>query len=315
MTRSSLPLAGRSLDGCPSQVRPGFTLMEVMLSLALCVVIAGLLAAATQMYLMNIEVERDELTRSRAARAVLQVMAFDLRAAIQFKQIDEGALDQALSSAAALLGGGEDEESAAAEQATAEETYVVEQPGLSGGANSISFDISRLPRRDQFLPVVDGQSGRVISIPSEILNINYMVGMVEPSQQAGSQNPEQGEAQVGLLRMEYDRAAKRYADQGGGNLPGFEMMAQEVKSLRFRYFDGSNWAETWDSNQMRTLPVAIEITLLVDPRSAEYRRQQQQVGDLDAAFALQEYRTVVHLPIAESVAAMQAREELKSYVE
>jgi hypothetical protein len=305
--------------------RVAFTLMEVMLSLSLCVVIAGLLAAATQMYLMNIEVERDELTRARAARAVLQVMAFDLRAAIQFKEIDDGALDEALTSAASLLGGegeGEGEGEAGTEpqgtQASPgeeEETYVVEQPGLSGGPNSISFDISRLPRRDQFFPVVDGQTGRVVSIPSEILNVNYMVGMVEPNQSGGGQNPEEQEPQIGLLRMEYDRAAKRFADQGGGSMPGYEMMAQEVKGLAFRYFDGSNWAESWDSNEMRTLPVAIEITLMVDPRSAEFRRQQQQVGDLEAAFALQEYRTVVHLPIAESIAAMQAREELKSYVE
>jgi type II secretory pathway pseudopilin PulG len=291
-------------------LRSGFTLMEVMLSLALCIVIAGLLAAATQMYLMNIEVERDELTRARAARAVLQVMAFDLRAAVQYKEIDEGALDQAIESADALLGGGEEEAGA-----TANESYVVEQPGLRGGVNSISFDISRLPRRDQFLPVVDAKTGQVISIPSEILNINYMVGEVQENNRAAGGRPEEQGPRVGLLRMEYDRAAKRYADQGGGSVPGFEMMAEEVKNMTFRYFDGSNWQQEWDSNTMRTLPVAIEITLLVDPRSQEFRQQQQQVGDREVAFAYQEYRTVVHLPIAESVASMQAREELKSYVE
>ena len=287
--------------------RLAFTLVEVLLSLSLVLVIMGVLSAATQMYLMNIEVERDELTRSRAARAVLQVMAFDLRAAVQFKEIDEGALDQALDSMSALLGGEEEPTDEPAE-------YVVEQPGLAGGPNSISFDISRLPRRDQFAPVVDGRTGRVVSIPSEILNSNYMVGEVDESQDGRGPDPEAG-PRTGLLRMEYDRAAKRFADQGGGSMPGFEMMAEEVKSLTFRYFNGEQWSSDWDSNEQRTLPVAVEIVLQVDPRSAEFRQQQQRQGDFEVAYALQTYRTIVHLPIAESVSAMRAREELKSYVE
>ncbi len=299
----------RRVERSTSRWRCGFTLVEVLLALSLVLVIMGVLSAATQMYLMNIEVERDELTRSRAARAVLQVMAFDLRAAVQFKEIDEGALDQALDSASALLGG-EEEEAADSEPTE----YVVEQPGLAGGPNSISFDISRLPRRDQFAPVLDARTGRVVSIPSEILNVNYMVGQVDESQEGRGPDPEAG-PRIGLLRMEYDRAAKRFADQGGGSMPGFEMMAEEIKSLSFRYFDGQQWYSDWDSNEQRTLPVAVEIVLQVDPRSAEFRQQQQRVGDFEAAFALQTYRTVVHLPIAESVSAMQAREELKSYVE
>jgi type II secretory pathway pseudopilin PulG len=290
----------------------GFTLVEVMLSLALCIVITGLLAAASQMYLMNIQTERDELTKSRAARAVLQVMAFDLRAAIQFKPVDETALDEAIADAdeaLAALGGEETQEP------VEEEEQVVEQPGLAGGPNSISFDISRLPRRDQFAPVLDGKTGQVVSIPSEILNIQYMVGTVEEDNRSGNATQPESGPRIGLLRMEFDRAAKRYADGGGGSVAGFEMMAEEVKGLSLRYFDGAQWFESWDSNEMRTLPVAIEITLLVDPRTAEVVQQQARSGDIDAAFAMQEYRTVVHLPIAESAAAIQAREEMKNYVE
>jgi len=296
--------------------RVGFTLVEVMLSLALCIVITGLLAAASQMYLMNIQVERNELTRSRAARAVLQVMAFDLRAAVQYKPVDETALDESIADAEEALAATQGEEGQAEEEpAEEEEEQVVEQPGLAGGPNSISFDISRLPRRDQFAPVVDGKTGRVVSIPSEILNIQYMVGAVEEDTNSGNATQPDGGPRIGLLRMEFDRAAKRFADQGGGPVSGFEMMAEEVKGLAFRYYDGDQWYSEWDSNEMRTLPVAIEITLQVDPRTAEVVQQQARTGDLDAAFAMQEYRTVVHLPVAESAAAIQAREEMKNYVE
>lgn len=292
----------------------GFTLVEVMLSLALCVVIMGLLAAASQMYMMNIQVERDELTRSRAARAVLQVMAFDLRAAVQYKPVDETALDESIAvaeEALAALGGEETE----TEQESGETEQVVEQPGLAGGPNSISFDISRLPRRDQFAPVIDGTTGRVVSIPSEILNIQYMVGTVEEDNNSGNATQPESGPRIGLLRMEFDRAAKRFADGGGGSVAGFEMMADEVKTLGFRYFDGAQWYSDWDSNEKRTLPVAIEITLQVDPRTADVVQQQARTGDIEAAFAMQEYVVVVHLPVAESAASIQAREELKNYVE
>ncbi|MBL8892279.1 MAG: hypothetical protein JNL67_20050 [Planctomycetaceae bacterium] len=290
----------------------GFTLVEVMLSLALCIVIAGLLAAASQMYLMNIQTERDELTRARAARAVLQTMAFDLRAAVQYKPVDETAIDESIAAAEEMLPGEEEEEETAEEPA--EEEQVVEQPGLAGGPNSISFDISRLPRRDQFAPVVEAKTGRIVSIPSEIMNIQYMVGEVQEDDNSGNDVAQDG-PRIGLLRMEFDRAAKRFADQGGGPVSGFEMMAEEVKAIAFRYYDGEQWYQDWDSNEMRTLPVAIEIKLQVDPRSAEVRQQQARAGDIEAAIALQEYSVVVHLPIAESAAAIQAREEMKNYVE
>jgi len=287
-------------------VSRGFTLVEVVLSLALCVVLVGLLATATQMFLMNLELERDELTRARAARAVLQLMAFDLRAAVQHKEIDESALDQSLEAASSML---EEEDEEAGN--IPPEGLFVEQPGLKGNDFSISFDISRLPRRDQFQPALDPRSGQVMSVPSEILNVNYMVGTVdEPSPGGESAGP-----RMGLLRMEYDRAAKRYADQGGGQMPGYELIAEEVRQLNFRYFDGASWFDTWDTNEMRTLPVAIEISLMVDPRSPEFRRMQQAAGDTDALFALQRFVTIVHLPIAESVAVMRAREEMKLYVE
>lgn len=287
----------------------GFTLVEVMLSLALCIVIAGLLAAASQMYLMNIQVERDELTRARAARAVLQAMAFDLRAAVQYKPVDETAIDESIAAVEDMLPGAEE-----ATEEPVEEEQVVEQPGLAGGPDSISFDISRLPRRDQFAPVVEAKTGRIVSIPSEIMNIQYMVGEVQEDDNSGNAVSENG-PRIGLLRMEFDRAAKRYADQGGGPVAGFEMMAEEVKAIAFRYYDGQQWYQDWDSNEMRTLPVAIEIKLQVDPRSAEVRQQQARAGDIEATLALQEYSVVVHLPIAESAEAIQAREEMKNYVE
>lgn len=285
--------------------RTGFTLLEVMLALALSVIIVGLLGTATNLFLLDLDRERDDVTRARAARAVLQLMADDLRAAIQYKELDMSALDEAI--AAAQSATATEEEEAAAEEEVPEQV-VVEHPGLAGGPNSISLDISRLPRRDQY-QISYSSDSNVVSMPSEIRNVNYKIGRVEGSRDSDEED------QLGLLRLEYDRAAKRYADEGGGTMPAYEMLAPEVKQLTFRYFDGDGWSEEWDSNETKTMPVAIEIRIMVDPRSQEFRAMQAQAGDTDANFGLQEYSTVVHIPLAESVAEIQAREELKNYVE
>lgn len=282
--------------------RSAFTLLEVMLSLALTVVIVGLLGTAMNLFLLDLDRERDDVMRARAARAVLQLMADDFRAAIQYKELDMTALDEAIDSAEAMAGTEEEE---ATEE---EEPIVVEHPGLAGNANSISLDISRLPRRDQY-QISFSTTSNVISMPTEIRNVNYKVGAVQGNQ-SGSQQVE-----VGLLRMEYDRAAKRFADEGGGTMPSYEMLAQEVKRIRFRYYDGESWSEDWDTNETKTMPVAIEIRISVDPRSEEFRQMQARAGDTDVNYSLQEYSTVVFVPLAESVAEIQAREDLKNYVE
>ncbi len=41
------------------------------------------------------------------------------------------------------------------------------------------------------------------------------------------------------------------------------MWAPEVMSLKFRYFDGSKWRNSWDSLARKGLPVAVEMTLAV----------------------------------------------------
>jgi hypothetical protein len=45
------------------------------------------------------------------------------------------------------------------------------------------------------------------------------------------------------------------------------MLAPEVKSLQFRYFDGTNWADTWDS----TVIGDDTITPIGSPRAIEVR--------------------------------------------
>ena len=39
------------------------------------------------------------------------------------------------------------------------------------------------------------------------------------------------------------------------------ILAPEVASVAFRYFDGTTWNSTWDSAYVQKLPLAVEVTI------------------------------------------------------
>lgn len=60
----------------------------------------------------------------------------------------------------------------------------------------------------------------------------------------------------------------------------------QVKTCRFRYFDGTTWLSSWNSTSSRTLPVAVELTLQIEPSGAALRkrlREEQQPATTAAA--------------------------------
>ena len=46
---------------------------------------------------------------------------------------------------------------------------------------------------------------------------------------------------------------------------GLEEISPDIVGLRLRYYDGSDWLDTWDSTTSRTLPKAVEMTVYVKP--------------------------------------------------
>ena len=66
---------------------------------------------------------------------------------------------------------------------------------------------------------------------------------------------------------------------------GLEEVSADVVGLKFRYYDGTAWTETWDSVTGGTVPKAVEITLHV---KSTYRDQQE----------IEIFSTKIFLPIA-----------------
>jgi hypothetical protein len=113
-----------------------------------------------------------------------------------------------------------------------------------------------------------------------------------------------GSRPIGLARREFLRVTSDEAN-GQAQAPnsGEEggWLAPEVKSLRFRYFDGTGWFDTWDATETGWdyvtpvgPPVLIEITLGIADDSGD-----DHYGEVPR---MKYYRQSVALPMADGVA-------------
>lgn len=74
----------------------------------------------------------------------------------------------------------------------------------------------------------------------------------------------------GLARMEGDRLALSMADSQSGTAlmaACTHIVAPEVVSIRFLYFDGFRWLPDWDSSVYGGMPRAIDIQMQLRPVS------------------------------------------------
>jgi hypothetical protein len=182
-------------------------------------------------------------------------------------------------------------------------------PGLYGNQYELQVDVSRLPRVDQYEAALAATAeGSVPDIVSDVKTVAYFlhtdesmpvnVGLADTPTAIGS----------GIVRRQMDRAKTSFSAQDGTLDPsagGGDLLAPEVNYLEFRYFDGLEWQTEWDSEQTGGLPVAVEITIGIDPASGEDPETLDVTEASDLATAdMSEflYRLVVHLPVAQPTA-------------
>jgi prepilin-type N-terminal cleavage/methylation domain-containing protein len=316
----------------------GFTLLELLLALALSVIFVGLLGTAFSFYATKLDARNMEVRRSMLAYSIVNMITDDLRAALYPPEFDPTSLENTLSMGSggggAPPGQGEDLSAAgladdsdstigddplAAGSGTVEPVETADlsagnaissRPGLLGNQSQIQFEVSRLPRIEEYQQMLAAQEpGALTDIPSDIKTISYYVqgagGQVrDPLQVDGLGNPNSGTS--GLVRRSLDRAITKWSLENGAMnnlMASGDLIAPEVVSLQFRYWDGLQWQLFWDSDQNGSLPLAIELTLTMrvqpadpnDPTGTELTRQyvhvirlpsgrpmEQDTGDLSA---------------------------------
>lgn len=260
----------------------GFTLLELLISLALSVLLMSGIYGAISMYLSITQSDESDIDRSRIARAVLREMAVDLQSVVfrVIEPVEEGADAESL-----VAGGTASEQALAEEEAaanattggetiyssipTTEDAYVGQSIGLSGEATKLVLHVSRPLRGSAYTPVplalgVDVRTSDLVSVSYFLADPNDVglagaVGLLASRQQT-SQLASQGVQ--GLAKLEGDRMAIDYADVSSdvdSLANASRVVAPEIIGLRFLYFDGVDWQESWDSTQMGRLPNAVSI--------------------------------------------------------
>ncbi len=186
--------------------RSAFTLLELILSLALTAVIAGLIGGLIQLYLVNQQTGRDSVRQAQMARAILNMIAEDVRTTVRYQQFDTSGLVQLLSNDTGSSGGasaggasggsstggggsggtpadatsgapsGGSPSSSPQSASTAPSSPATLPPGIYGSNSSIEIDVSRLPRPDEYYPKMGNTSmGSIGDMPSDVKTVGYYV--------------------------------------------------------------------------------------------------------------------------------------------
>ncbi|MDA7906706.1 type II secretion system protein GspJ [bacterium] len=285
-----------------NRTRVGYTLLELLLALGLSVVVFAAVAGGIQVYLVALTKQQAMVEQKQVARALLAMIGNDLRAGIQYKATDYSGLDNLIQTQTMMLtGGGE-----AAEEEEEPESLIVEEevsfrPTMLGSANVLMIDISRLPRLDQYNPLVASAEDEVQS-PSDIKSLSYFVSLSDGGVESAIEF-QRNKAPGGLYRREIDRAVAEYRGETELMMAADEytrLIANEVVDISFQYFDGEEWQSEWDSVENGGFPVAIEVNIMIDPVRSAAGSQDYTIDQSDPD-QMQIFRTVVDLPVAEPI--------------
>jgi len=291
----------------------------------LTAVVVALLGMAIDFHLGRVHVHRTNVEEAQLARAVLRLMADDLRGTIREMPVDFSAVEQlaadSLSADPDALDDLVGEETV--DEAEAELTTGISQsvepppvPGLYGNRHELSVDVSRLPRPDQYTAVYAvGAEALRFDLPGDVKTVAYYLADDDATSTARTTSPATSVGQGrgrGLVRRSLDRAVTLWAVENG-NLDALdrnaELIAPEVTGLEFRYFDGAEWHEEWNSDENNGLPVAVEMAIAIEPARKDRRRRISSSAALDSSRTESGdiiYRLLVSLPLAEPTAEEDA---------
>jgi type II secretory pathway pseudopilin PulG len=312
-------VAPKRRSAAPRRAGGGFTLLEVLTALGLSVLLATAIYGAVAIYLRVSAGDQGELERSRLVRALLRQMTLDLQSVVfraeeQTESTSESSSESSSASSSSSsstsgASGSTSGETQTIEIASVAETVQSTSLGLIGDAQKLTVHVSRPARGMNYQPVLSAGGANVRT--SDLQSITYFLanpsaGGLEGAvgQRAASGQPTSSGPQ-GLARLVGDRMAIEYADierDVETLAQAAEIIAPEVISLQFRYFDGLSWLAEWDSVSAQRLPNAVEITLGLRRLISE-EEQRAKPFDAEVRVAASEVietrRHVVALPLAE----------------
>ncbi len=310
--------------------RRAFTLLEVVLTLAMSVVLMVLVGAAIQFYARDMNVRDMDIRQTQLAAAVMQMIEDDLRATLHSVPMDTAPLEELFAASTGGQGGGGQTEDLSAAGIESDETAVpiedstevdlqsgvavLQTPGLIGNQYQIQLDLSRLPRLEEYVAMLDETTADIDDVPSDIKTVAYFVqgaGVIGGVQdQLNTLDPDPSlTSQGGLVRRSLDRAVTVQAASTGSlsllNQTG-ELLAPEIVGIEFSYWDGVTWQLQWSSDEFGELPLAVQVRLSMrDERLFAEESALLTSSTVSATMAApSEVRTfnhIVRLPLAKPI--------------
>ncbi len=242
--------------------RTGFTLIEILIALSLSIVLISAIYSAVSLHWRYAEVGRARIDRAQVSLAVLRLLSEDV-GSVMFTPPSSTTQEEE-EAAEATTSTGDTAATSTTEETNTTTDSTQASLGIVGTADQLQLDISQ-PAREDFVPP-ESNSPSATTLPVRSDNVRVTWGLVSPaSAEADDSGRRSLTVNPALARQIMDRLRGVVeVEEDTQNQVAFadaSILAREVVSLQFRYFDGYAWVEEWDSVTMERLPRAIEVTL------------------------------------------------------
>jgi type II secretory pathway pseudopilin PulG len=305
--------------GAASTPRPAFTLIEIVLAIALASTVMYLLVTAIELFLVRVDSSRSQTESAQLARTILDQMADDLSNARLYAPVRS--TDGGDSSGSGSPGGG----SSAGENPSPSGAGGSGNSSSGGSDASTSFDASDVSgifgtaeeiRIDRTAYTNWERATRDVELEETAasgdrpLSVRYYLGdgdfyTPERMAQRGTVEEEDADQIAGLYRDTAPTAALDDEDDPLAamtqtDVAHVELLAPEVVKLELAYFDGTDLVAEWDTFDEEGLPGGVEIRLTMYEPSARTlndperiaRAREGRYNDDDVV----EYRRFVRVP-------------------
>lgn len=308
----------------------GFTLLELVLSLALTTLLMGVVFTALDMHWKFSLSGQEDAERAQIARAVFQRMTADIRSVVYRPDKPAGTASDTSStdSSSGTTDSSSQSTSQTGNQTGSQTTGTGTNSSTSQGSQSqtgSSQSGSQTPPTEPLAPTDAfsgtslgvfgdsqtlvmhvGRPARSVGTPvndalfgsGDLKSVSYYLGSTDGSMPAafGAAMTTSSEGNQGLMRRSADQLSLSVAtpSSDGSTAGTSELLAPEIVSLSFRYHDGVSWVDSWDSSVDGGLPTAIGITIgFRDPPATASNAIRRETSD-----STSEFRIVVTIPQA-----------------
>ena len=299
------------------RLRRGFTLVEIVLAIALTSVVMYLLTTAIELFMLRMESSRARVESAQIARALLDQIADDLAATRLYSPPstaggagggDQSGNDQSGSQNNSASGATGSAGIGAASGSASSMLAAADVQGIYGNVEQLRIDRAARPDWRRSARTIEPQEAASTGDMPQSVRYYLVEGDYYTSQrlaQRGVSEEESSASLAGLYRESLPTAAlagqtNPLADSNQQSEGEVELLAPEVVKFELMYFDGSQLVEAWDSYDEAALPAGVEIRLtLYEPPNTELLDAEEQARIAAGRFReneLVEYRRFIRIP-------------------